>query len=371
MKKIEIFYGSTATFLKSAPKSHKNLTSLALEWDADAKKQEIVVRRQDEEPVRTPRKKKKIPCLVVEATEYCAVQEHVISNFLNFIQQFSIQSIYIQNPPQKIADQITGYYGNSVVSVIRESYGGVTETTLKEILKQFDEKIVGQQSVKMELLQALYPSTQDRRNNKPITILFYGKSGVGKTETANFLASILGGNLFRKQFSMFQSNEFATYLFGGKYSEKSFAQDLMGRTSNVILLDEFDKANPVFNSAFYQLFDEGVYEDTNFHAELKDSTIICTSNYQDENEIKQKLGEPIFNRFDKIIRFDDLDIKSKETILLKAIEAEQIHFPKVHLSEDVRLKLLSALSRVNNAREIQHLVRDTFSLVGLKEILGS
>ena len=258
-----------------------------------------------------------------------------------------------------------------MVSVIRESYGGVTETTLKEISKQFDKKIVGQQSVKMELLQALYPSIQDRRNDKPITILFYGKSGVGKTETANFLASILGGNLFRKQFSMFQSNEFATYLFGGKYSEKSFAQDLMGRASNVILLDEFDKANPVFHSAFYQLFDEGVYEDTNFHAELKDSIIICTSNYQDENEIKQKLGEPIFNRFDKIIRFDDLDIKSKETILLKAIEAEQIHFPKVHLSKEVRMNLLSALSRVNNAREIQHLVRDTFSLVGLKEILGS
>ena len=67
---------------------------------------------------------------------------------------------------------------------------------------------------------------------------------------------------------MFQNNEFATYLFGGKYNEKSFAQDLLARRSNVILLDEFDKANPIFHSAFYQLFDEGIYEDTNFHAEV-------------------------------------------------------------------------------------------------------
>lgn len=44
MKKIEIYYGSTGTFLKYVPKSHKNLTTLALECDVDAKKQEIVVR---------------------------------------------------------------------------------------------------------------------------------------------------------------------------------------------------------------------------------------------------------------------------------------------------------------------------------------
>lgn len=37
MKKIEIYYGSTGTFLKYVPKSHKNLTTLALECDVDAK----------------------------------------------------------------------------------------------------------------------------------------------------------------------------------------------------------------------------------------------------------------------------------------------------------------------------------------------
>lgn len=371
MKKIEIYYGSTGTFLKSVPKSHKNLTTLALECDVDAKKQEIVVRGQNEKPIKTVRRKRKISCLVAAATEYCAVQEHVISNFLNFIQQFSIQNIYIQNPPQKIADQLIAYYGDSIVSIVNESYGNVTEVKLKEISDDFDEKIIGQGYVKNELLQALYPATQEQKRNKPITVLFYGSSGVGKTETANYLASVLGGKLFRKQFSMFQNNEFAVYLFGGKYTEKSFAQDLMARKSNVILLDEFDKANPVFHSAFYQLFDEGIYEDTNFRADLKDSIIICTSNYRDENEIKQKLGDPIFNRFDKIIGFKDLDITAKKTILLRTIEDEQVHFPKTHISQDITSKLLSALGRVNNAREIQHLVIDTFSLIGLKEILGN
>ena len=43
--------------------------------------------------------------------------------------------------------------------------------------------------------------------------------------------------------------------------QKSFAKDLLARDSNVILLDEFDKANSIFHSAFYQLFDEGIFED--------------------------------------------------------------------------------------------------------------
>ena len=34
---------------------------------------------------------------------------------------------------------------------------------------------------------------------------------------------------------------------------------MMARESNVILIDEFDKVNPAFYNAFYELFDEGRY----------------------------------------------------------------------------------------------------------------
>ena len=121
---------------------------------------------------------------------------------------------------------------------------------------------------------------------KPVVLLFYGKSGIGKTETAKYLAQIIGEPIFRKQFSMYQNNQFATYLFGGAHYEKSFAKDLLDRKSNVLLLDEFDKAHPSFHSAFYQLFDEGIYEDQNYYLTLKKSIIICTSNYTDLKDIE-------------------------------------------------------------------------------------
>ena len=92
---------------------------------------------------------------------------------------------------------------------------------------------------------------------------------------------------------MYQNNESANYLFGGKYNEKSFAKDLIGRDSNVILLDEFDKAYSVFHSAFYQLFDEGIYEDQNYKVDVRHALIICTSNYKSKDEVREKLGNPI------------------------------------------------------------------------------
>ncbi len=85
---------------------------------------------------------------------------------------------------------------------------------------------------------------------------------------------------------------FQIIFFGGKHNQKSFAKDLLARDSNVILLDEFDKANPVFHSAFYQLFDEGVFEDQNYKVDVRHAVIFCTSNYHSEDEIEKQDWTP-------------------------------------------------------------------------------
>lgn len=59
--------------------------------------------------------------------------------------------------------------------------------------------------------------------------------------------------------------------------------------------NEFDKAHPMFYSAFYQLFDEGVYTDKFYDVNLDNVVIFCTSNYLNENEIRKKpRGSDIF-----------------------------------------------------------------------------
>ena len=183
--------------------------------------------------------------------------------------------MYIQNPPALLRDQVERIYGEKdIIKVDEQKYNIISEDIVKRIYLEFDNRIIGQESVKMKLLKALYP-IMDNRQCKPVVILFYGDSGLGKTETVQYLTELLGGVLLRKQFSMYQNNEFSNYLFGGKHNQKSFAKDLLARDSNVILLDEFDKANPVFHSAFYQLFDEGVFEDQNYKVDVRHAVIFA------------------------------------------------------------------------------------------------
>lgn len=375
MNKIIIFYGSKKRFLKQCPNEYLSLTYLALEADRRHKKMEVNIKGlpssqgidddEDDEDTRIY-----VPEFVIDSNEYSGVNEHVIINFANFLSDFKIDNLYLHNPPTQISSQLNRVYG-SIIKTIYEKYKTINIPHIKTINESYENRIIGQNEVKIQLLKALFPLTAKRRK-KPVVMLFYGNSGIGKTETALYLSSILNEKLFRKQFSMFQNNQFNTYLFGGSYHEPSFAKDLLDRESNVILLDEFDKANPYFHSAFYQLFDEGIYVDSNYHVALDKAIIICTSNYQTIKEIKEKLGIPIYNRFDVIIHFKELSEDAITKITQRIYENVSEAYKKDYnfvLDDDIKNKLFLAATKCENAREIQHLVDDLFSLSVVKNII--
>jgi ATP-dependent Clp protease ATP-binding subunit ClpA len=223
--------------------------------------------------------------------------------------------------------------------------------------------------VRDRILTALYPLTKPGRA-KPIVLMLLGPSGVGKTETARFINELLGGALMRKQLSMYHSEKFASYLFGGTHSEPSFAHNLLDRESGVILLDEFDKANIAFHSAFYQMFDDGVYEDKNYTAHLGPSLIICTTNYRSEPEAISSLGDALCSRFDAIIEYKRLPSESIQEIIDKMVDnrcsaltpGERDHFGDVQISA-IKENLHRAATREGNVRRLGKLVDEVISLV--------
>jgi len=368
MNRVVIFYGSRSAFEQIIPKRDcRNLTDLVMEIDTDNRS--FVVEIPDR-PVEE-KKKTLVENFIIESDEYSGVREHVILNFANFLAKLNVNNLYIQNPPIAISSQIEKLY--TQVEIIRQEYKAISKDNLVELYNNYQNKIKGQNKALKLLLQALYPLTNPNRK-KPVVILFYGDTGLGKTETAHAISDVVKERLFRKQFSMFQNNQFATYLFGGTHYEKSFAKELLDRESNVILLDEFDKANSTFHSAFYQLFDEGIYEDQNYHLELKNSIIICTSNYKTVDDIKNKLGKAIFSRFDSVIKFDDLSTDSKNQIAFMQFEEKYNAYTKSEQliidSFDIRDKLIEKCTQCNNAREISHLIDDTFALVLLTNLIS-
>lgn len=368
MNKVIIFYGSRSGFEKVIPENNcRNLTDLVMEIDTDSRSFIIEI---PDKPI--PEKKKTfVENFIIESDEYSGVREHVILNFANFLAKLDVENLYIQNPPIVISSQIEKLY--SQVEIIKQEYKTINKVDLIKIYNTYQTKIKGQENVLKRLLQALYPLTNPNRN-KPVVILFYGDTGLGKTETAHAISDVVEEKIFRKQFSMFQNNQFATYLFGGAHYEKSFAKELLDRESNVILLDEFDKANSTFHSAFYQLFDEGIYEDQNYHLELKKSIIICTSNYKTIDDIKNKLGKAIFSRFDSVIKFDDLSADSKKEIANMQFEQKYRSYTnseqEIIDSLAIRDKLIESCTYCNNAREISHLIDDSFALVLIRSLIS-
>ena len=252
---------------------------------------------------------------IVRAEDYGSVLEHVLSNFVGIITlNHDVGTIYVHNPPKRVRSSLESYSNN--IEYLSSEYMMVQREDLVTIYNNLQSDILGQEKCKKQIMSGLYRMVT-KGNDKPVVLMLYGSSGVGKTETAKSISKSLGGELLRIQFSMMQSNEAYNYIFGAEHSKGSFARDMMGRESNVILIDEFDKVNPVFYNEFYELYDEGKYVDSNYEVDLKNTIFLCTCNFMNENEIKKVLGPAMYSRIGYCIEYMDLTKEQKNTIIEK------------------------------------------------------
>lgn len=252
---------------------------------------------------------------IVRAEDYGSVLEHVLSNFVGIIAlNHDVGTLYVQNPPKRVRKSLESYLDN--IEYISSDYMEICREDLKTIYNNLRIDILGQEKCKKQIMSGLY-RTVTKGNDKPVVLMLSGPSGVGKTETAKSISKSLGGKLLRIQFSMMQSNEAYNYIFGAEHSKGSFARDMMGRESNVVLIDEFDKVNPIFYNAFYELFDEGKYVDSNYEVDLKNAIFLCTCNFMSENEIKKVLGPAMYSRIGCCIEYMDLTVEQKNIIIEK------------------------------------------------------
>lgn len=270
---------------------------------------------------------------VVRSDDYGSVLEHVLSNFVNVVTlNHDIGTLFVHNPPRKVRDSLRSAYGDDI-EYLGTQYPDLSREKLKEVYSNIEKDILGQSNCKKQIISGMYRLIA-KANNKPVVLMLYGPSGVGKTESAKSISKTMGGELLRIQFSMMQTTEAYNYVFGAEHSKGSFARDMMARESNVILIDEFDKVNPAFYNAFYELFDEGRYVDTNYDVNLGQAIFLLTCNFGSEEEIKKILGPAMFSRIGCCIAYEELSTEQKQTIVhnwyesilsvLKADEKEEI-----------------------------------------------
>lgn len=256
--------------------------------------------------------------LVINTDDYGSIKEWALLGFSsNIIQnkKVVIQNMWLNNPPLKIYEDIKKIY-SSITECAYTEYPQMSIEKIKEMVDGYGEKVIGQKSVMVQIASALYLLKSQMRKN-PVSILFLGESGVGKTETAKFIGECMGDAMVRIQFSMQQTNEAHKFIFGSEHGEDCLARELLRRQSNVILLDEFDKVHPSLYNAFYQMFDEGIFVDANYSVNMEKAIVICTSNYTNEQDAERHLGMPIYSRFSKVIKFNDISNTDRITIASK------------------------------------------------------
>lgn len=138
---------------------------------------------------------------------------------------------------------------------------------LIEIEEKLNSRIVGQPEAIKSIMAALARG-EFRDPNRPIAnILFMGPTGVGKTELAQELASILhDGNLdgvFTKiDCSMYTHGYEVSFLVGsppgyvGRKQKPKYAE-IDSSKINVVLYDEIEKGHPKLHDQMLQILDKG------------------------------------------------------------------------------------------------------------------
>lgn len=226
---------------------------------------------------------------------------------------------------------------------------------MMEMENSLKNSVIGQDLAITEITNAIYRQRVGIKDpNKPISYIFLGSTGVGKTLLAKQLAKQLFGstdNLIRFDMSEFQDRHTASRLFGSPPGFVGFEEggELTEKVKNkpysIILFDEIEKAHKDVFSTLLQILDDGRMTDgLGKTINFKNCIIIMTSNIgvkkvmdfgkgigfgsdnmSDEmrkntiqKELKRVFAPEFLNRIDDIITFNSLN----EENVLKITEIE-------------------------------------------------
>lgn len=262
---------------------------------------------------------------------------------------------------EDIADVVSRWTGIPVRKMLESD-----RAKLLRLEDELHKRVIGQDEAIIAVADAVRRSRAGLQDvNRPIgSFIFFGTTGVGKTELAKALAEFLFNDenaMTRIDMSEYQERHAVSRLIGAPpgyvgYDEGGQLTEAVRRKPySVVLLDEIEKAHPDTFNILLQVLDEGRLTDNKGRvANFKNTIIIMTSNigsgliqerFENMNQdnkydlmektrdevmqLMRKTVRPEFlNRIDEIIMFTPLDKKD-----IKEVVALQMNLLKKRLKE--------------------------------------
>jgi ATP-dependent Clp protease ATP-binding subunit ClpC len=222
---------------------------------------------------------------------------------------------------------------------------------------ELSKKVIGQPEAVKAVSQAIKRmKTGVRDANKPISFIFAGSTGVGKTELSKALAEFLfddSKSLITIDMSEYSEQYSVSRLMGappgyvGYDSGGQLTEHVNRRPYSVILFDEIEKAHPNIFNTLLQILDEGRMTDGQGRViNFKNTIIILTTNlggneltknalgfstvkddlltYEEgkkiiNNVLKQNFRPEFLNRIDEVVMFHKLSLTDATKIVSKFV----------------------------------------------------
>ncbi len=226
--------------------------------------------------------------------------------------------------------------------------GGAPPKTRAQLVRELSSLVAGQPEAveaAVDAVLTLQLSVQDP--DKPLAnYLFVGPTGVGKTETAKALASLLFGSperLVRFDMSELATPDGITRLLGTPGApDGELVTALRTQPFCVVLFDEVEKAHPRVFDALLQFLGEGRLTDAKGHTlDGRNAVVVMTSNLgvreaasttgfgeKDPHSAAQHyvaaakafFRPELFNRLDRVVPFRSLDQPALRRVVERALQ---------------------------------------------------
>lgn len=235
-----------------------------------------------------------------------------------------------------------------IISKMAQIPPRTVSTSDREKLRELDvnlrQVVFGQDQAIASLVRAIKRSRAGLgAETRPVgSFLFAGPTGVGKTEVAKQLASVLGLEFLRFDMSEYMEKHSISRLIGAPPGYVGFDQGglltdaIIRHPYSVLLLDEIEKAHPDLFNILLQVMDHATLTDhTGRKADFRNVTLIMTSNAGSESMYGQAIGfsndpptmgqgaidkafRPEFrNRLDLVVKFQALPLLVVEQVVDK------------------------------------------------------